>query len=58
MPDHSTDFYNLKTNLQEYLNTVNEEIASLEVKKVALQNAIELSHTCGAHCSNHNIGSD
>ena len=56
MPDHSTDFYNLKTNLQEYLNTVNEEIASLEVKKVALQNAIELTQTCGDHCANANIG--
>lgn len=58
MANHSTDFYELKTNLQGYLDTINEEIAALEVKKVALQNAIELSHTCGAHCSNHNIGSD
>jgi len=56
MPNHSTDFYNLKTNLQTYLDTVNEEIAALEVKKVALQNAIELTQTCGDHCANNDIG--
>jgi len=56
MVDHSTDFYNLKANLQGYLDIVNEEIAALEVKKVALQNAIQLTQTCGDHCLNNNIG--
>ena len=56
MADHSTDFYNLKGNLQGYLDTINDEIAALEVKKVALQNAIELSLICGNHCVENSIG--
>jgi len=56
MANHSTDFYNLKLNLQEYLDTVNEEIAALEVKKVSLQSAIELTQICGDHCAHSNIG--
>lgn len=58
MADHSSDFYNLKASLQRYLDTVNEEIAALEIKKVALQNAIELTLTCGNHCTENNIGSE
>lgn len=58
MANHSTDFYNLKSNLQAYLDTINDEIAALEVKKVALQNAIDLSNDCGLYCTNHNICTD
>lgn len=56
MSDHSTDFFDLKGNLQGYLDTINDEIAALEVKKTVLQNAIVLAQTCGDHCICNNIG--
>ena len=56
MRNHSTDFFSLKANLQDYLNSVEAEIAELEIKKTSLQNAIELSVICANHCAENNIG--
>lgn len=58
MANHTTDFHNLKSNLQTYLDTITDEIAALEVKKVALQTAITLTNDCANHCQNYNISSD
>jgi len=56
MANHSDDFFLLKTNLGAYLDVINSEIAELEARRTILLSAIELTHTCGEHCANNNIG--
>lgn len=56
MANHSEDFFQLKTKLGAYLDTINSEISELEARKNILLAAIELTQDCGDHCLNNNIG--
>ena len=53
---HSTDFFDLKTQLGNYLNTIDAEIAALQAKRDVIAAAITLSQTCGDHCEANGIG--